>query len=430
MAVKSSKRTAAPAAASESDLWTVQAGTAKQALDFIVAFLGCRINGSDDDNLDGPARDRLLAILRAVSIVESRHGTVGKNQPKRDPIQCGNPNDLWWKELTGQLGKGSRFIRHPHIKQNYWANEVGDGAEKSASFPAAAKRNLLATLNDGHKNAGFAPAHSYLWGTLYLIHRINHAAGDPSYQCGDLSRDRLIDGAVSYNGGGVADYKDRLIAALAEFGNPLSAIMPRTRFRQTELLAEALAVVKRSGTAASRVQVTYLNASTLSSVTVDLLAAAPRLLAARTASYELELGEKVPNDSELNVCGAITKKIKRTDPEFATLVKNTNASIVFKNEQATDADRLMSQRLKTGLDSLAPLVTAEWSGVKLRVTEAWDEDDEHAGESLHYEGRAADITTSPVDGAKLGRLGQLAVDAGLDWVYFEDSSHVHISVKK
>jgi hypothetical protein len=422
MAARPKRTLAAP---SESDLWKVQAAVAKQALDFIIDFLGCRISDSDSETLDAPAKDRLLAILRAVSIVESRHGTVGKNQPKRDPIQCGNPNDAWWKELTGQLGTGSRFIRHPSFKQNYWANEVGDGAEKATSFLAAAKRSLLATLKEGHKNGAFAPAHSYVWGTLYLIHRINHAAGDPSYQCGGLSRDRLIDGAVSYNGGGVSDYRDRLVAALAEFGDPLATIVSRARSRQTELLAETLDAVRQSGNAVSRVQVTYLNATALASVTVDLLASA-----ARTAADDLQPGEKVPNDSEVNVCGAIAKKIKRTDPEFATLVKNTNANIVFKNEQGTDADRMMSPRLKSGLDALAPFVASEWPGVKLRVTEAWDEDDEHAGESLHYEGRAADITTSPVDGNKLGRLGQLAVDAGLDWVYFENSSHVHVSVKK
>ena len=205
--------------------------------------------------------------------------------------------------------------------------------------------------------------------------------------------------------------------------------MPTARLRQTELLAEALLAVRRSATTASRVQVTFLNASTLASVTVDLFAPSPRL-AVRAASDELELGQKVPDDSEINVCGAITKKIKRTDPEFAMLVENTNAGVVFKDEEGTGADRMMSQRLKSGLDALAPLVAAEWSGVKLRVTEAWDEDNEHTGDSLHYEGRAADITTSPVDGNKLGRLGQLAVDAGLDWVYFENSAHVHVSVKK
>jgi len=29
----------------------------------------------------------------------------------------------------------------------------------------------------------------------------------------------------------------------------------------------------------------------------------------------------------------------------------------------------------------------EWSGGKVRVTEAWDEDDEHSGQALHYEAR-------------------------------------------
>lgn len=130
------------------------------------------------------------------------------------------------------------------------------------------------------------------------------------------------------------------------------------------------------------------------------------------------------------MCGAITKKIKRTDPEFGNLVSNTNNLIVFKDEEGTGADRMMTQRLSDRLDVLATEVNAEWPGVKLRVTEAWDEDGEHAGNSLHYEGRGADLTTYPIDGSKLGRLGRLAVDAGCDWVWYEDANHIHVSVKK
>jgi len=152
-----------------------------------------------------------------------------------------------------------------------------------------------------------------------------------------------------------------------------------------------------------------------------------------TAS-DLTVGQKVPAASEVATCGAITGKIRRGTPAFDALVANTNPDIVFKNEEG-DAegqidDQMMSQRLKDKLDALAVLVKREWSGVKLRVTEAWDENDEHAGTSLHYEGRGADITTSPLDGTKLGRLGRLAVDVGCDWVYYEDASHVHVSVKR
>lgn len=120
----------------------------------------------------------------------------------------------------------------------------------------------------------------------------------------------------------------------------------------------------------------------------------------------------------------------RGTPEFARLVEVTDASVVFKDEEGTGADRTMTPRLRDKLLALAALTATEWPGKKVRVTEAWDEDGEHAGASLHYEGRAADISVSDKDGAKLGRLAQLAVNAGFDWVFFEDSRHVHVSVKK
>lgn len=140
-------------------------------------------------------------------------------------------------------------------------------------------------------------------------------------------------------------------------------------------------------------------------------------------------GEYLPAIPEREAVPKSKITITRKSPEFKRLVRCIDEDIVFKMEEGTNADRMMTGTLRKRLRSLARLVKQEWPDLRLRVTEAWDEEGEHSANSAHYEGRAVDLTVSDKDLAKLGRLARLAVMAGFEWVYYEHD-HVHASVSK
>jgi len=150
----------------------------------------------------------------------------------------------------------------------------------------------------------------------------------------------------------------------------------------------------------------------------------------KRARTQLAVGERMPNDTEASVVGAADAPIARGSGAFKTLVACEDCPFVFKDEERNNSDRLMTPRLRRGLIQLSRLVSQTWPKLELRVTEAWDDRREHGPGSIHYEGRAADITTSDQDPAKLGTLAALAVRAGFDWVYYENAAHVHVSVKR
>ncbi|XP_003745743.1 sonic hedgehog protein [Galendromus occidentalis] len=145
----------------------------------------------------------------------------------------------------------------------------------------------------------------------------------------------------------------------------------------------------------------------------------------------LVIKQYVPNVGEHTdgASGPPRGPIVRYSKGFSRLVPNYNKDIQFADDEGTGVDRIMSQRLRDKLNILAVSVMNQWPGVKLRVVDTWVERKAFKNNSLHYEGRAVDITTDDRQRSKYGMLARLAVEAGFDWVFYEDKKHIHASVK-
>ena len=285
----------------EAELWAGQEPIATAALRFWNRFLGLRMGAGTGQPLDHAALNRLQQIVRAVSWVESKHGTAGANHPAEDPLQCGNPKDVWWRELTGQADSQDRIVRGPGLS-NLWASELPAAAYADPQFAAGARLEALTAKKKGHADPGFSSLHSYWWGIPYLLHRSNAQAGDKTYQCGSLSRRRLLDGAAAYNGGGDPVYPRKLEEALALIGD-IPALPTHDQAIAMLRLDAALAGAPR------------LTPKAISGVAAITAAVAPdcssRLLVDALASAREEILVYVYNLSARHLVGALLDALER-----------------------------------------------------------------------------------------------------------------------
>lgn len=144
-------------------------------------------------------------------------------------------------------------------------------------------------------------------------------------------------------------------------------------------------------------------------------------------------------ETQTEAAGPMICRIERGSCAYERLIGNLDGAIVFKREETPpydEEDILMHPAMLGPLTRLNELVQQEWNGeVQLRVTDAYDsllehhlfQPDENKRVSLHFEGRAIDLTTYPVNRDLYGRLCALAHCAGFDWVHNEED-HCHAAI--
>jgi hypothetical protein len=145
-------------------------------------------------------------------------------------------------------------------------------------------------------------------------------------------------------------------------------------------------------------------------------------------------------ETQWTASGKMICRVERDTCAYYQMVGILDPTIVFKREENPPfhaEDIVMHPAMLAPLSRLSKMVLAEWDGAfHLRVTDAYDsllehdlnQLDESRKYSLHFEGRAIDLTLWPVDRSRYGRLCALAHCAGFDWVHNE-GDHCHASIK-
>lgn len=188
-------------------------------------------------------------------------------------------------------------------------------------------------------------------------------------------------------------------------------------------------------TATSDLIVSFLPTPVVREVPVQQACPVPDLLAGQFISASGSYTQTEPLASGRMAC-----QIARESCAYSRLVGIVDPTIVYKREEEPPFDSediLIHPAMVGSLARLNELVQAEWGGiVQLRVSDAYDsrldhdppQTDQSRAYSLHYEGRAIDLTTIPIDRSKYGRLCALAHCAGFDWV-LNERTHCHASIK-
>ena len=171
-----------------------------------------------------PCPDLLTCIVRAVSWVESKHGTFdGPNHGARDPMQVGNPADIAWKNIGINPSnlQADRPVREAALPGMSWKDIPGNVDSIINPIPPPNPPVLPFQIDptfhpvDGHDNANFTQQMSYFWGVIWYFYSIQTAAAPASaWKLGKCVPANLIKGAVMYNGGGDTNYETKIKSAL------------------------------------------------------------------------------------------------------------------------------------------------------------------------------------------------------------------------
>ncbi len=147
------------------------------------------------------------------------------NHPARDPMQSGNPDDACHRSLTdpnapspGPKREGTR----PGI-EHY--RDLPDMIKKDPQTPAPFNGPEYTIPEEGHRSPEWGPDDGFFWGIPWYFQRTNQYDRRPAsegpngtWNFGDCSMERLIDGAARYNGGGDPEYREKIKQALKASG--------------------------------------------------------------------------------------------------------------------------------------------------------------------------------------------------------------------